>query len=729
MTPEKPKGCIFFNTFRRKVYLVALLLAVLIMAFSYFFRKFLEDVPSIYALEGYTPSLTTRVYDITGQVIHEFSIEKRALLPLNKIPVDIQNAVIAAEDNRFFRHWGISPKGIARSLLRDLLHRRAAQGGSTITQQLSRGIFLKPEKTISRKVKEILIAMQIEHNFSKQEILQLYLNQIYFGSGAYGVQSASRLFFGKEVHDMTLGECALLAGLVPSPNKFSPFVSPDKARLRRSLVLKRMLDEGYITKGEMETAQKEQLPQAKYASTGGQAPYFVEYIRQVLEPRYGIDILWKGGLNIYTTLDLKTQTAAERIMEKNLARYDEQAAKERAGKVKEQTEEDQEASTRTWKIQGAFVMLDLKTGAVKALIGGRDYKESQFNRAVQAYRQPGSVFKPFVYMSAMMNGYTAASIINDSPLAYYYDGRDWRLLEGATDQQSIDLAIQPFVGNKDFSIWTPNDFDSKFLGPITLRRGLELSRNLASIYLVDKIGAQVVVETAKKAGVTRTLDAVPSIGLGTSVVSPLEIANAIGTFANGGIHVKPFSILKVADQRGKILEEHIVSETEEFSPRYAYLITNLMRGVVERGTARYARRLKRPMAGKTGTTQENRDLWFVGMNPDMVAIAWMGYDDFASLGGKDWTGGGTVVPWWTEIMEEVLKDQPVRDFSVPEGILFVTIDQETGKLALPSCKKRLLEAFIKGTEPKTFCDANHESAPPPAAVPSVPAAPTQSQSP
>jgi penicillin-binding protein 1A len=344
------------------------------------------------------------------------------------------------------------------------------------------------------------------------------------------------------------------------------------------------------------------------------------------------------------------------------------------------------------------------------MVGGRNFRDSKFNRVTQAARQAGSTFKPMVWMAALQNGYTPATIIQDSPMAYYYDGKDWRLLEGATDQYSINLAIQPFAGNKDFKIWVPNDFDDKFLGRITLRRGLELSRNLASIYLVTRVGPTQVVDVAHRAGVKRNLEAVPSIGLGTSLVTPLEMASAFATFGNSGIHTEPFSVLKVVDNQGKVLQEYVPEETENFSPQLSYVLVNMMKGVVQHGgTGAYASRLKRPLAGKTGTSQDAKDLWFIGMTPDLAAAAWMGYDDFISLTSKDWTGSSTIVPWWTEVMETVLKDQPVRDFSVPDGITFATVDSDTGKLALPSCppKKRLLEAFIKDTEPKEFCDAAH----------------------
>lgn len=694
----------------KAVYLIGVLSAAGILFSSVLMRKILSDIPSIDKLDEYTPSLTTYVYDINNQVIAEFSVEKRALLPLSRIPVDMQNAVIAMEDQNFYRHWGVSPRGIMRALLRNILRHRRAAGGSTITQQLSRGIFLKPEKAYTRKIKEIVLALQIERNFSKPEILALYLNQIYFGNGVYGAQSASKLYFGKDVSEMTLGECALLTGLIPSPERYSPFNSLEKAKQRRSLVLNRMKELNFITAREAEAAAGEKIPTEKSTMFASHAAYFVEYVRQILEPKYGVAQLWKGGMKIYTTLDLSMQVPAEKIMEKNLAKYDQDAAKappkpegEKAGEKKE----EETVATSSPTLQGAFVILDTKTGAIKAMIGGRNYRDSKFNRITQAARQAGSIFKPMVWMAALMNGYTPASLVEDSPMAYYYDGKDWRLLEGATDQYSIDLAIQPFVGNKDFKIWVPNNFDNKFQGRITLRRGLELSRNLSSIYLVTRVGPTLVADVAHRAGIKRHLEAVPSIGLGTSLVNPLEIASSFSTFANGGIHAVPFGVLKVTDKAGRVLEEFVPEENESFSPQLSYVLVNMMKGVVQRGTGSYAAKLKRPIAGKTGTSQDSKDMWFIGMTPDLTTGAWMGYDDMSSLPMKDWTGGGTVVPWWTEIMETVLKDQPVRDFPVPEGIVFVTVDQETGKLSLPTCKKKILEAFIKGTEPKEFCDAAH----------------------
>jgi penicillin-binding protein 1A len=654
--------------------------------------------------------LTSRVFDCKGNVVAEFSIEKRALLSLSKIPVDMQNAVIAIEDDRFFKHWGISPRGIVRSAFANLLAGRVRQGGSTITMQLSRQIFLTRQRKFVRKLREILLAIQIERNFSKPEILQFYLNQVYFGEGAYGVQAAAHIYFGKEVGELSLADCALLAGIIQAPRGNSPFAHPDQARRRRGSVLNRMFEGGMISRQELDNALREPIPLTRPIGQETQAPFFVEHVRKRLEARYGTNALWRGGLKIYTSLDLDQQKTVERIMEKGLAGFDESARKEWERKLKEAApmlDASPEVSTSPpAAIQGAFVLMDVKTGAIRAMVGGRD---SMFNRAVQARRQPGSTFKPFVWAAALDSGMTAASLVEDTPLAYYYDGRDWRLLEGATDQYSINLATQPFAQSTDFKIWVPNNFDGKFLGTITLRKALALSRNIASINLITHIGPPLVVEIAHKAGIHAELEAVPALGLGASTVSPLEMVNAFGTFANAGIAVVPYTVERVEDAAGKQLENHVPSEHEAMSPQLAYLVTNLLKGVVQNGTATHARRLNRPLAGKTGNPNVNRDLWFIGYTPDLVAGAWMGYDDFASLGRKDWTGGSTVVPWWTEIMEEILKEYPKRDFPVPPKIVFQQIDSETGLLSLPTCprKNRILEAFLEGTEPKQYCQVDH----------------------
>ena len=696
---------------RPRLYFLVLLSALIVGAGSWSSRKLLEGLPPIQALEEYSPSLSTRVFDSKGGVIAELSIEKRALLPLTRIPVDLQNAVIAVEDDNFFKHWGISPKGIIRSAVRNFIARRVVQGASTITQQLAKQIFLKPERKISRKIREVLLALQIEANFSKSEILQLYLNQVYFGEGAYGVQSAARNYFGKEVSELTLADCALLAGLVRAPRANSPFFRPENARKRRSVVLSRMLEEKLITAAERDAADAQPIPLSKPIAIDTQAPYFVEHVRRRLERKYGTAAIWRGGLKIYTTLALDVQKVAEEKMVKALEDFDLKAQVEHEKKIKELMSSGEplspEVSTAPLaNIQGAFVLMDVKTGAIRAMIGGRD---SHFNRVTQAKRQPGSTFKPFVWAAALNSGMSAASLVDDSPLAFYFDGRDWRLLEGATDQYSINLATQPFASSPDFKIWVPGNYDSKFLGRITLRKALAHSRNIAAINLITQVGPPLVVELARRAGIRSDLEPAPALGLGASVVTPLEMTNAFATFANGGISVTPYTVERVEDSSGRVLEGHLPSDHEAMSPQLAYLTATMMKGVVQNGTGRYARRLNRPLAGKTGTSNDNRDLWFIGYTPDLTAAAWMGYDDFSSLGRKDWTGGSTVLPWWTEIMENALKEIPKRDFPVPPGIVFGTIDSETGLLFGPYCpkKNKLLEAFARGTEPERYCDVDH----------------------
>ncbi|MFA6316372.1 MAG: PBP1A family penicillin-binding protein [Elusimicrobiota bacterium] len=695
---------------RRRFFLFAVLVLACILAAGAALRTLLAGLPATHGLEEYTPSLTTRIFDASEELVAELSIEKRALLPLAKIPVDLQNAVLAIEDDRFFKHWGVSPRGILRSAAANFLAGRFVQGGSTITQQLSKQIFLTRERTVARKIREILLAIQIEREFSKQEILQLYLNQIYFGEGAYGVQAAARIYFGKELADLKLHESALLAGLIRAPRGYSPFNHPDRARRRRAMVLERMKSERFISEDEKKEALKTDVPLARPLDTTIQAPYFVEHVRSRLERKYGVSALWRGGLKVHTTLDLKMQKVAEEIMEKGLSEFDAKAAKDWEAKLKEaaaEAEEGVDVATAPPKIQGAFIVMDVKTGAVRAMIGGRD---SKFNRATQAYRQPGSTFKPFVWAAALNAGMTGASLIEDNPLAFYFDGRDWRLLEGATDQYSIDLATAPFAESPDFKIWVPNNFDGKFMGVITLRKGLALSRNIASINLINQIGPPLVVDIAHRAGIRSELEPVPSLGLGSSVVSPLEMTSAFGTFANSGIHVQPYTVERVEDNQGKELERYVPSEREAMSPQVAFLMTNLLKTVVTGGTGRGARFLaaQHPLAGKTGTSNDNRDLWFIGYTPDLVAGAWMGYDDFGSLGKKDWTGGSTVVPWWTAIMEVVLKDYPKKDFPIPPGISdSQTLCGDTGLLALPSCPHKIKEYFVEGSQPSQYCEADH----------------------
>ncbi len=676
-----------------------------------------SGIPPVYELEDYSPSLTTKVFDKNNNLIYEFSVEKRQLVPLEEIPVDIQNAVIAMEDREFFEHSGFSVKGIFRALMSDILTGKAAQGGSTLTQQLSRGVFLSKEKKLIRKIREIFLSVQIEHDFSKQEILQLYLNEIYLGEGAYGVKTAAKRYFDKDLSELTLGESAMLIGVIPLPSRYNPFSNPEQAKNRRALVLKSMLEMGFITQDEANKANKEPLP-TKKGSASKPGLYFIEHIRRQLEPKYGFDTFWKGGLNIYTTIDIEKQAIAEKIMDEKLYEYDKKimenlgielvddniAKEEGLGEQEEKKEETETPKEQPDypKLQGAFYMRDVKTGAIRVMVGGRNYEESRFNRVTQAKRQPGSSFKPYVWMAALEKGYTPTSVIRDLDMVFYFDGDNWQMFDEEKDQYSLALAAQPFMYTKDFDVWAPKNFGGNSSGLSTLRRALELSKNLVAINLIDAVTPKKVINVARRAGLKSSLPAAPALALGSAVVTLEEHLNALSTFANKGIQVADYSIERVEDANGRILEQHIPYEQQAFTPQDSYLLINMMKGVVARGTGGAARALKRPIAGKTGTSQNHRDMWFIGMTPTYAAGAWMGYDDDTSQESGKWTGGGTVAPWWTSIMEELLKDEPVEDFPVPDGIEFVFVNTETGKLALPADRNKFLEAFKKGTAPSSF---------------------------
>lgn len=689
-------------------------LFVFIILCAVFMRYIFSGLPPVYEMEEYTPSLTTKVFDRNNNLIHEFSIEKRSMVPLEDIPVDLQNAVVAMEDRDFFTHPGFSVKGIIRAILHDVLTGRAKQGASTLTQQLSRGVFLTQEKKIIRKIREIILAIQIEHQFSKREILQLYLNEIYLGSGAYGVKAAAKKYFDKELSELTTGEAALIVGLIPAPGRYNPFANPALSRQRRNLVLDVMHQQNYISKEELEKAKQEPLPEKPPVAEAAPGQYFIEHIRRMLEPKYGMDVLWKAGLNIYTTVDIEQQAAAEKIMNQWLQQFDEQVAKglgieidphdteAEAEDPNQEETEPKDPQAEYPRLQGAFMVRDVKTGAVRVLVGGRGFDESKFNRATQAKRQPGSSFKPYVWMAALQKGYTPTTLVKDLPTMFYYDGRNWRTFDENADLYSLDLAKQSFIASKDFNVWVPQNYGGRNEGWITLRKALEKSKNLVAVNLIDAVGVPAVVRVARKAGITANLPRVPALALGVSVLAMDEHLAALSTFANGGIHTDNYYIERVEDANGRILEQHVPIEEAAFSPQDSYLLINMMKGVVQRGSGAYVSRLGRSIAGKTGTTQSHRDMWFVGMTPRTAAAAWMGYDDDTSHEKGARFTGSTTARWWTAIMQEVLKDEPNEDFAVPEGISFAYVNPLTGKLAMPTERNKFLEAFIAGTEPQSF---------------------------
>ncbi|MFH1784099.1 MAG: PBP1A family penicillin-binding protein [bacterium] len=669
---------------RKKLIILASFAFIMWMIMLFTLSSIIENqsiaLPDPAELEQIKPSLITKVYDVNGEVAGEMFSERRTLVPLGKIPVDMQNAIIATEDTRFFRHWGMSLRDIIRASVTNILHGRVVQGASSITQQLSRVLFLSREKTFDRKIKEALLALQIENKYSKEEILEMYLNQVYFGHGAYGISSASQTYFSKRAEELTLAECALLAGIIRSPANYSPFNHPESAQSRFKWVLSRMRKNKYISRTEEQSAiELSYKPQRFKFTSSRQAPYFMESIRQYLEDTYGINTTYKSGLKVYTTLDMSMQRKAEEVLEEHLARFD-------------------EVKGSTVPVQGALVSLDVKTGKIKALIGGRDFSTSQFNRATQAKRQPGSAFKPFVYTAALDKGYTAATLLNDSFLVYYYTGRDWELLEPATDVFTLDLSTAPEHSDK---IWMPQNYDEEFLGNITLRKALEQSRNVCAVRLISQIGPYTAVDYAHKMGIDSYLGPNLSLALGSSEVTLLELTRAFSTLANKGIRATPYSIIKIEDSAGNILEVQRPKEEEVLSPQTAYLITDLLNGVIENGTGYSARFLGRPAAGKTGTTNEFNDAWFIGYTPELVTGVWVGYDDRSTLGKKQ-SGGAVAAPIWTDYMRGALKGKPVLDFPVPDNIVFIKIDPLTGLLAREDSPEAIVEAFAEGNEPMEY---------------------------
>ncbi|HOW26976.1 MAG TPA: transglycosylase domain-containing protein [Elusimicrobiota bacterium] len=716
----------------RFVLVFSVLYCVLSIWMAILFRRYLGELPPVNQLEGYIPSLITKIYDVHGDLITELFVERRSVVPLTQIPLDFQRATLAIEDSNFYEHWGVDVKGILRAFLSNLRARRAAQGGSTIPQQLSKTIFLTRTKTYERKIKELILTLQMERYFSKDEILQLYLNQIYYGNGAYGVEAASRVYFGKHVGELTLGECALLAGLPRAPQYYSPFDHPKRALLRRAVVLNRMREMGFITEKEALQAIGQSMQIRKVPLTPQQAAYFVEHVRLELEPRYGSTALYRGGLSIYTTLDLRIQKAAEETTAQHLSSFDEQHAEKRLLYLLKNKKIDaayynkwrrwmdkkargDEVEDIVWEeptpVQGGLVAIDPPTGGIRALIGGRDFQKSQFNRATQAKRQPGSTFKPFVWLAALESGFSPSTIVDDYPIAYANVERHPELVVETTSYDLLQIAVTGYyTPDRDPKapdpIWAPKNWDDKYLGPVTLRKGLSLSRNLVSVRLIDRVGPRTVIDVAQKSGIRSKLDPVLSLSLGSSVVTILEIVSAFSTFANNGVHMDPYSVEKVVDADGRILEEHLPQAQMSFSPQMNYLISHLMEMVVKEGTARHARLLGRAAAGKTGTTQDMRDVWFIGYTPDLVTGVWVGYDDFVPL-GKKITSAGTTVPWWTDFMAGALKPMPPRDFDVPPGIVFAKICADSGFLSMPSCPHTTLEAFLKDKVPQDFCKTDH----------------------
>lgn len=684
-TPSVPPTSQFTKYKRKKPLLGSLTKFILIIFLLSLFSiagigagivvSFLTHLPSLDPVLKYEHieawKFPTKLYSADGELIAEFAEEKRILVRLEEIPQMLKNAVIAVEDKHFYRHKGIDISGILRALWANIRSGRITQGGSTITQQLAKNIFLTPERTYRRKIQEILIAILIEQKLTKDEILERYFNKIYYGHGNYGVQAASLYYFDKHVKDLTLDEIAMLAGLPSSPGRYSPITHPERALARQFFVLKRMEEEGFITPEQRAEAKRAFVAKigkfankkfAKTRTTINKAPYFTEYIRQILEREYGSDALYSGGLNVTTTLDLKMQEFASEALWNGLNRLNQN---------KKQGEP---------RIEGALLAIDPRTGHIKAMVGGSGFTRlNQLNRAIYARRQPGSAFKPFIYTAAIDRGFTPATFLADTPRTY----------KGAKGE-----------------LWEPKNYTNKFYGTVTLRTALEHSLNLATIDLLEKVGVNKVIEYARRMGINSNLCRDLSLALGTSEVTPLEMTTAFGVFANGGIKVEPTAIINIKDHQQNLLEERIPKEERVISPQTAYILTSLMEGVVRRGTAKptVGNRISRVVAGKTGTTDGYVDAWFIGFTSELVVTVWIGYDQGQRTLGEGQAGGVVAGPIWADFMEKALPLLKSTDFTVPSGITFAIIDSTTGLLANKYCQYTRYEVFSDTNTPSEYCN-------------------------
>ncbi|MDB9822518.1 PBP1A family penicillin-binding protein [Deltaproteobacteria bacterium] len=731
-----------------------------------------SNLPYIGSLKEYNPPIITEIFSDDGQVIGRFWNEKRIIVSLDQVPEHLINAFVAAEDARFFKHEGVDFQSIFRAFIKNLLAGKIEQGGSTITQQVTRSLLLKSQKrTYKRKAREAILSIQIEKSFSKDKILYLYINQIYLGHGAYGVEAAARTYFDKNAADLNLAESSLLAGLPQAPSRYSPILNYDKARARQIYVLERMAAEGFITEArKVEALETPIVIGAEGENTFEKSPYFSEHIRRYLEEEYGRDLLYGGGLKVYTTMNLAMQQSAGDAINKGLAELDkregyrgpirslspeeveifnqETIEKLRLdppgpgsvlqGVVEEIDDENGQAiitiggdsallplSEMKWarkpdpevayyeatvkspdevlkqgdvilcsikeetdppyrwlvsleqepRVQSALFALEVGTGKVKAMVGGRDFYVSQFNRAIQARRQPGSAFKPIIYSTALDRGMTPATVILDTPYIS--------------------------TMNPDEEVWRPRNYAETFYGPTLFRTSLIMSRNVITVKILQSVGVRNVIDYARSMGIESDLTPDLSLALGSSGLSLKEITTTYSIFANGGLLVEPFFIERIEDRSGLIIEENQPYFREAIPEDTAYVMTDLLKGVITEGTGWRAKALNRPVAGKTGTTNDLRDAWFIGYTPELVTGVWVGYDDRVPM-GKGETGSRAASPIWLYFMSETLKGRPVEDFTAPESVVFAKIDAEKGLLASPYSGKTVFQSFKKGTEPTEY---------------------------
>jgi penicillin-binding protein 1A len=749
---------------RRSRLLVVLAVFALGVPAGFLFARAVH-LPLIQQLENYQPAIITRIYDRNGVPFAEYSIQKRIVVLKRDMAPALVNAILATEDADFYKHGGINPKAIMRAAIKDIMALKAVEGASTLTQQLAKMVFLTPEKKWQRKINEAFLAIDIEKNFTKDQILEMYANQVYFGHGAYGVEAASRLYFGKHAKDLTVPEAALVGGLIRAPMLYTPITHPEQALARRNHVLRRMLAERLIDKTQYQHALNTPIVLGSYRE---EAPnvgaYFSEEIRQDIErnTQLGVENLYRRGLKVYSTLDLKLQEAAEIALQRGLRNWDHRRGfrkpprnlvaegidpatykdpawdsrpfvadklypavvmevrpkqidarvgvtqltldppswawthkptladvLHRGDLVFVRVEDDAKTKGKKWyvdqlpQVQGAVVALDVKSGEVRALVGGYDFRTSKFNRAIQSRRQTGSSFKPFVYGAAFEKGLTPADTLFDAP-----------------------LALQ--VGNK---IYAPKNYYGKYAGIVTIQRALELSINVPAVKTYMMVGGDKVVDFARRCGITSDLPMYPSLALGAAGVSPMEMVAAYNVFANQGVYVKPSLTRRITDYTDKVVGGNAAPEISEATgAQTAYELAHALRGTIQRGTAYEAHTIPGPIAGKTGTTNGYTDAWFIGFSPEYSIGVWVGYDDPSrSLGGGA-TGAEVALPIWIEIFKKIdeLKLRPVppkdkENFDAPPGIVFVPMDLTSGRRGTGPCGRVIIEAFISGQEPDKDC--------------------------
>jgi penicillin-binding protein 1A len=737
------------------------------------YRAVKKNLPSISELETFESNIITSVYSDEGQAIRDFAIERRVEVPAEKIPDVLKKAIIATEDPRFYRHRGVDLFGVLRAFKENIRSGhllRRPQGGSTITQQLARLLFLYPQQTIGRKLKEMYLSVQIEKQYSKEKILELYCNQFYLNHGVYGVETASNFYFGKSVADLSLEEAALIAGIFRGPSVYSPYTNVATTLRRRNHVITRMVEEGFISEAQGEEAKAKPMAVLPWRRGSSDfAAYFFEEVRKYIEKKYGSEVLYRGGLKVYTTLNLKLQTYAEEALISRLREMDKRKGwrKDKRNLLKEGKEELEEEWLDSWVtayveenevadavvlsvsrnealvkvkrykgrlqnkdigwtksdsldklfqrgdiiqvkvkkinteakelevsldqhpvIEGAFLVLDPRSGQVKAMVGGYSFQRSEWNRATQAQRQAGSAIKPILYAAALDNGFTASTVIRDEPVEF----------------------PDKWLGQS----WAPKNYDRKYKGAVTVQMGLEESRNVVTARLLDYISPQTGVDYCRRFGLTSTIYPYLSLSLGSFEVSILELVSAYTVFPNKGVRARPYFISRIEDREGNVLEEARVETEEVISPQTAYLVTSMMEGVILRGTAApFAANLGIPLGGKTGTTSDFSDAWFIGFSPFLCAGVWIGNESRISLGDKQ-SGAVAALPAWVEFMKRLIDDETKKaeaegresffeDFEIPPNIYLVEVDRKTGLLATPNCLWPIREAFLAGTEPSRYC--------------------------